>query len=131
MANNKNMEMAEAVSSKSYISIKESFFGLCQKVIYVPTGSRVKALTQEYSPDEGGRLEKLLALPVDKLKAELASKGKPVTAAVGHYQLQACVSEDRQFCAVQLFRYADLMYHPIAEPRFFEGKDAEIVANLI
>lgn len=131
MPNIKNLEMADAVFSKDYIRIDNSFFGLCQKVVYVPTGSRVKVVKQEYRREEGERLEKLLSLPVNKLEAELASKGKPATTAVGNYQLQACVSDDRQFCAVQLFRFADLMYHPQAEPQFFEGRDAEVISKLI
>jgi len=129
MPNIKNLEMAEAVSSKSYIRISYSFFGLCQKIVYVPTGSPVKVIKQEYSREEGERLEKLFSLPINKLEAELASKGKPATTAVGNYQLQACVSDDRQFCAVQLFRFADLMYHPQAEPQFFEGEAAAAMAR--
>ena len=122
--------MASTVSSMSCIRVSNSFFGLCQKIVYVPTGSRVKVIQQEYSREEGERLEKLLSLPLDKLDAELASKGKPAATAVGHYQLQACVSDDRQFCAVQLFRFADLMYHPLAEPQFFEGKAAAAIARI-
>ena len=131
MPNIKNLEMAEAVSSKSYIHIDKSFFGLCQKVIYVTTGSRVKVVIQEYSPEEGGKMEKLLTLPIEKLEKELASKAKPVTTAMGNYQLQACVSEDHQFCAVQLFRFVDLMYQPLEDPRFYVGKEAEAIAKLI
>ena len=131
MSNIKNLEMAEAISSKSYISINKSFFGLCQKVIYTPTNSRVKTIREEYSAKEGKRLEQLLTLPADKQEAELASKGKPAVTAMGNYQLQACVSDDRQFCAVQLFRFYDFAYHPLDEPRFFEGKEAETIFKLI
>lgn len=123
--------MADAVFSKNYIRIDNSFFGLSQKIVYVPTGSPVKVVKLEYSREEGERLEKLLSLPVNKLEAELASKGKPTTTAVGNYQLQACVSDDRQFCAVQLFRFYDFMYHPLEEPLFFKGKGAEIISKLI
>lgn len=131
MPNIKNLEMADAVFSKNYIRIDNSFFGLSQKIVYVPTGSPVKVVKLEYSREEGERLEKLLSLPVNKLEAELASKGKPTTTAVGNYQLQACVSDDRQFCAVQLFRFYDFMYHPLEEPLFFKGKEAEIISKLI
>ena len=131
MPNIKNLEMADAVFSKNYIRIDNSFFGLSQKIVYVPTGSPVKVVKLEYSREEGERLEKLLSLPVNKLEAELASKGKPTTTAVGNYQLQACVSDDRQFCAVQLFRFYDFMYHPLEEPLFFKGKGAEIISKLI
>lgn len=131
MSNIKNLEMAKAVFAKSYISINKSFFGLCQKVIYTPTNSQVKAVIQEYSADEGVRLEQLLSLPTDKLESELASKGKPVITSVGNYQIQACVSDDRQFCAVQLFRFYEFVYHPLGEPRFFEGKEAETISKII
>ena len=130
MANIKNLEMAAAVSSKNYIHISESFFRWIQKVIYVPTGSRVKVITQEYSTAEGARLEKLLSLPLDKVEADLAAKGQPAPTAVGNYRLEACVSDDRQFCAVQLFRFSDLMYHPLDEPCFFEGEAAATIARL-
>lgn len=123
--------MADAISSKSCIRIQNSFFGLCQKITYVPTGSRVKVITQEYSREEGEHLERLLAMPATNLETELASKGKPATTAVGHYRLQACVSDDRLFCAVQLFCFFDLMYHPLGDPRFFEGKEAKAVSKLI
>ena len=82
MSNIKNLEMAKAVFAKSYISINKSFFGLCQKVIYAPTGSRVKAICQEYSAEDGLRLEQLLSLPCEKMEAELASEGKPTPTAV-------------------------------------------------
>ncbi len=123
--------MAYAISSKSCIRIQNSFFGLCQKITYVPTGSRVKVITQEYSREEGEHLERLLAMSVAHLETELASKGKPATTAVGYYRLQACVSDDRLFCAVQLFCFFDLMYHPLGDPRFFEGKEAKAVSKLI
>ncbi len=131
MSNIKTLEMAGAVSSKNYISIKKSFLGLSEKVIYEPTSSRVRAVRQEYSADEGKQLEQLMSLPLSRLEAELNAKGKPATSAVGSYQLQACLSDDRQFCAVQLFRFYDFMYHPLSDPRFFEGKEAETVSKLL
>lgn len=131
MPNIKNLEMADAVFSKNYIRIDNSFFGLCQKVVYVPTGSRVKVVKQEYRREEGERLERLLAMPIANLETELASKDKPMPTAVGYYRLQACVSDDRRFCAVQLFSFYNLMYHPLGGPRFFEGRDAEVISKLI
>ena len=37
----KNLEMAATISNNNDITINTSFFGLCEKVTYVPTGSRV------------------------------------------------------------------------------------------
>ncbi|MBR0036450.1 MAG: hypothetical protein IJP70_02285 [Bacteroidales bacterium] len=131
MSSIKDLEMAKAISTMYCINIVKSCFGLCKKYIYTPTGSRIRAVVRVYSPEEGARTEKLLAMPLNKLEAEISEKGKPVTTAVGQYRLEACVSDDHRFCAVQLFRFYDLLYHPVGEPRFFEADAAEIVAKLL
>ena len=127
----KNLEMAAAVSLYEHISISKSFFGLSQKMVYTPTNSPVRIIINEYAPTEGERLEHLLSLPIVEMEAELKAKGKPASTAIGHYRLECCLSEDLQFCALQLFRFADFKNIPALAPRFFEGNDAEIVANLI
>lgn len=123
--------MAAAVSSYEHISIKKSLFGLSQKAVYTPTNSAVKVVILDYSPTEGVRLERLLNLPLDELDGELRTKGKPKPAPIGHYRLECCISEDHQFCALQLFRFLDFKNQPVFEPRFFDGKEAEIVARLV
>ena len=127
----KDLEMATAVSLHEHISIKSGLFGLSKKAVYMPTNSSVKVIINDYSPAEGERLERLLELPLDKLANELSAKGKPTPAAIGHYRLEFCLSEDHQFCALQLFRFVDFKNCPVFEPRFYEGSDAEIVARLV
>ena len=125
----KNLEMAAAVSTYQHIEIKKSLFST--KVVYTPTASPVKVIVQEYAPADGERLERLLSLSPDKMAAEIAQKGKPTPAAIGHFRLEACLSADRQFCALQLFRFADFRNNAVIEPRFYEGKDAEAAAQLL
>ena len=62
---------------------------------------------------------------------ELRTKGKPSPAAIGHYRLELCISDDHQFCALQLFRFVDFKNSPVFEPRFYEGSDAEFFVNLL
>ena len=124
----KNLEMAAAVSAYKNVTIKKSLFST--KAVYTPTMSPVKVIIQEYTPTEGERLERLLSLSPDKMAAEIAQKGKPRPAPIGHYRLEVCLSEDRQFCALQLFRFADFKNHAVFEPRFYEGQDAEVFASL-
>lgn len=131
MSSIKDLEMAAAVSSYENISINSGLFGLSKKAIYTPTNSPVKVIINDYAPLEGEHLEHLLALPLDKLADELRTKGKPSPAAIGHYRLELCISEDHQFCALQLFRFVDFKNSPVFEPRFYEGSDAEIFANLL
>ena len=129
MSSIKNLEMAAALSSYHHIEIKKSLFST--KAIYTPTQSQAKAIILEYTPSEGERVERLLDMPLDKMAAEIQQKGKPVAGANGNFRLELCLSDDRQFCAVQLLHFGDFQYRPVFEPRFYEGKDAETVALLL
>ena len=129
MSSIKNLEMAAALSANQYIEIKKSLFST--KAVYTPTQSRVKAIILEYTPSEGERVARLLEMPLDKMAADIQQKGRPLAGANGNYRLEFCLSDDRQFCALQLFRFVDFQYKPLFEPRFYEGKDVEAMALLL
>jgi len=129
MSSIKNLEMAAALSTYEHIEIKKSLFST--KAIYTPTQSQAKAIILEYTPSEGERVEHLLDMPLDKMAADIQQKGKPAAGANGNFRLELCLSDDHQFCALQLFRFSDFQYKPVFEPRFYEGKDAEAVALLL
>ena len=129
MSSIKNLEMAAALSTYQHIEIKKSLFST--KAIYTPTQSQAKAIILEYSPSEGERVARLLDMPLDKMAADIQQKGKPVAGANGNFRLELCLSDDHQFCALQLFRFSDFQYKPVFEPRFYEGKDAEYITQLI
>ena len=120
--------MAAAVSAYRNITIKKSLFS--KKAIYTPSQSPVKVIIQDYTPTEGERLARLLEMPLDKMVTEIEQKGAPKSAPIGHFRFEACLSEDRQFCAIQLFRFSDFKSAPVFEPRFYEGNDAEMMAKL-
>lgn len=129
MSSIKNLEMAAAFSTYQHIEIKKSLFST--KAIYTPTQSQVRSIVLEYTPSEGERMERLLDMPLDKMAADIQEKGKPVAGANGHFRLEFCLSDDHQFCALQLFRFSDFQYKPVFEPRFYEGKDAEYITQLM
>ena len=129
MSSIKNLEMAAALSTYEHIEIKKSLFST--KAIYTPTQSQAKAIILEYTPSEGERVEHLLDMPLDKMAADIQQKGKPAAGANGNFRLELCLSDDHQFCALQLFRFSDFQYKPVFEPRFYEDKDAEAVALLL
>lgn len=124
----KDLEMAAAVSAYRNIDIKKSLFS--KKAIYTPTQSPVKVMIQDYSPAEGERLARLLDMPLDKMVADVEQKGAPKSAQIGHFRFEICLSEDRQFCAIQLFRFVDFKNSPVFDARFYEGKDVEMIAKL-
>ena len=128
MSSIKSLDMAAAVSAYKHISIKKSLFST--KAFYTPSGSPVKAMLLEYSPPEGEKLERLLSMQLDKMVSEIEQKGKPATGANGNFRLEVCLSDDHQFCALQLFHFADFSYRPLFEPRFFEGEIVEYIAKL-
>ena len=121
--------MAAALSAYQHIEIKKSLFST--KAIYTPTQSLAKAIILEYSPSEGERVARLLDMPLDKMAAEIQQKGKPVAGVNGNFRLELCLSDDHQFCAVQLFRFGDFQYKPVFDPRFYEGKDVESITQLV
>ncbi|MBQ8989652.1 MAG: hypothetical protein IJ067_08170 [Prevotella sp.] len=125
----KDLGMAAAVSAYKKITIKKSLFS--KKAIYTPTQSPLKVIIQDYTPTEGERLERLLNMPLDKMVADIEKNGAPKSAPIGHFRFEACISEDGQFCAIQLFRFIDFKNSPVFEPRFYEGgKDVEAIAKL-
>ena len=129
MANFKNLEMAAALSQNPHIEIKKSLFGT--KALYAPSQSKLEVNTLEYAPNEGERMERLLAQPLDKIAAELQTKGKPAATPVGQYRLEAAVSQDRQFAAVQLFRFVDFGYKPASQLICCEGPEAGTLTKLL
>ena len=129
MSSIKNLEMAAALSAYQHVEIKKSLFST--KAVYTPTQSPAKAVILEYNPTEGERVARLLDMPLDKMAADIQEKGKPVTGANGNFRLELCLSDDRQFCALQLFRFGDFKYNAVFEPRFYEGKDVETIALLL
>ncbi|MBQ9357011.1 MAG: hypothetical protein IJT98_06965 [Prevotella sp.] len=125
----KNLEMAGAVSVHNNISIKKSLFST--KVVYTPTQSPVKIIIREYAPAEGERLGRLLNLPLDKMETDILQKGAPKPTPVGHFRLEVCLSEDSQFCAMQLFCFVDFNNSPVSEPHFYEGSDVATIVKLL
>ena len=129
MSSIKNLDMAAAVSAYKNITIKKSLFST--KAIYTPTGSIVKAMVLEYSPSEGEKVQHLLDMPLDKMAADIAQKGKPATGVNGNFRLEICLSDDHQVCALQLVRFADFSYRSLFDSRFYEGNDVEYIAKLL
>ena len=126
----KKLEMASVVSNEKDITVTESFFGLCEKAIYKPTGSRVKADTYEYSQNNGERLITLVDSGTEELENQLG-RGVIIRATpVGHIRAEVCVSDDRQFLALNILRVSNFEYVPVGSPRLFRGHDAEVVSRL-
>ena len=126
----KNLEMANAISNNNDITINTILFGLCEKATYVPTGSRIKAQTFEYSPMNGERLSILLNSNIDEINRQLNRGIMVRSTPVGNIRAEVCQSADRHFLAVNLLRFSNFRYDPVGEVKFFRGHDAEVVSRL-
>ena len=122
--------MASAISNNNDITINTTLFGLCEKATYVPTGSRIKAQTFEYSPMNGERLSILLNSNIDEINRQLNRGIMVRSTPVGNMRAEVCQSADRHFRAVNLLRFANGRYDPVGEVKVFRGHDAEIVSRL-
>lgn len=130
MASFNNLEMAQALSHDSRVTIKKGFLGFGAKVVYQPTQSPIHVMLREYNADNGERMENLINAPADRLEAEV-EKGKDIQdAQIGSMHLEACISRDGQFVALQMFHFVDFKYKPVTPLRIFEGNEAQLVSSL-
>lgn len=121
--------MGSDIAKNEHIIIKKIFFGLKERIVYNQTGSEVEIKQIEYTSESGKLLETLLKAA--KIKDTLAIIGKIEQRPMSNVRLDICVSKDRQFIALQLFNYYDLMFHPVTGVRVLEGSDAELVAKVV
>lgn len=112
MASFNSLEMADALSRMDDIHIKKSWF--VTKAVYLPTQSGLHMMVREYSSVEGRKLEQMMSQPAAQWQQLLQSAGCPRRTDVGPYRLEMCISKDRRFAALQLFRYKDdYSYQPV------------------
>lgn len=129
MASIEHLEMSAALVALPEISVKKSFFGLKTNVTYTPTGSSVKVKINEYNTEMGDKLETILKANPDNI-ASLIAKGNIEKTNLGNVRLEACISDDKQFAAVQLLRFSQLNYAPTTDMVVLKGAAAEAIASL-
>lgn len=112
----------------SNITIQKSLLG--EKVIYTPTGSRVKAYQREYASSDGQLLQRIFNASDDQLEALVEKARGVVKSAIGSTRVDMCISADRQFAAFQMFKFLNLSYQRDGNVRIYEGYAANLIADL-
>ncbi len=129
MANIKNLQMWNTICNDLRINISKSFLGMKTNAVYPKTGSKIKAMTLEYSPSDGEHLKSILNMPIEQLSKSIGDyRPKPIVN--GNYMMEICMSEDYEFIVLQLLQFNRLNYEPVSEPHFFEGNDAKIIGKM-
>ena len=130
MAKINHIEMGAEVMALDNIEVKKGFMGWSVKLIYKPTHSIVKIKEKEYSAEDGRRLKSILATEPENIE-EAISKFPVSAIGMGNVKLQACISKDFQFAAVQLLSFQDFDYKPITDVCVYEGEAAKAIARLL
>lgn len=131
MASINNLEMAETIANNSNIKISKGFLGIGSKATYTPTNSKLNAIINYYSVEDAQAFVKL----INAAETEVASLAKkmtpPAKLSISNYRLEACVTDDKQFVAIQVLSYADFRNTPICDLKYFEGEAAQAIAALL
>lgn len=131
MASINNLEMAETIANNSNIKISKGFLGIGSKATYTPTNSKLNAIINYYSVEDAQAFVKL----INAAETEVASLAKKVTPpaklSISNYRLEAFVTDDKQFVAIQVLSYADFRNTPICDLKYFEGEAAQAFAALL
>ena len=124
-----SVEIADAVSLNANIEIRKSVFGLFSSAYYIPTQSKVESFAFFYDRLVREDLETLLKADDDKV-ADVVRHLTLAAVPNGNLKVELCVSRDRRFAALRLYRFHNLLYCPLSEIRCFEGDVAVAVASL-
>lgn len=125
-----SVEIASAVSEHPHVSIKKSFFGLFANAYYNITNSQIDSYENSYSRETGERIKPLFSVGDKYVIGCTKDIGSLHQQPNGNYRLDICISRDRQFIALQLFHFENLMYRPVTDVRYFEGEQAEAIEKL-
>ena len=129
MAKINHIEMGEDVMALNDVQVKKGFMGWSVKLIYKPTQSKIQIKEKEYTAEDGKKLQNILtAAPAE---VETAISKFPVSAiSMGNFKLQACLSDDSQFAALQLLAYKDFGYKPVTDMKVYTSRTAEVFSRL-
>lgn len=131
MANFNKLQMCQALLANKNLTVNPVLFGLKKRLVYVPTASPIKVIRDNYHADAIGQLKRIIESEPNGLAAAVKAF-RAEKQAIGNVELDICISADKNFVALQLLQFGDqYSYHPITEPAFFEGEQAQQVAQIL
>lgn len=101
------------------------FFWKSNEVVYLPTGSVVSEGTRYIDSCDLDTMARLIEDKDFNLSERLSFKHS------GNGRVDYLVSKDRQFAAVQLFRFVPYMYEPATQVYYYTGDDAAAFARYL
>ena len=129
MAKINHIEMGEDVMALNDVQVKKGFMGWSVKLTYKPTQSKIQIKEKEYTAEDGKKLQNILTAAPTEVETAI-SKFLVSAISMGNFKLQACLSDDSQFAALQLLAYKDFGYKPVTDMKVYTGRTAEVFSRL-
>lgn len=131
MATINKLSMAQTIKSYPKIDEEKSMLGLIKTYYYSPTRSKINAFTLDFSPSMGEKVDMVLKSPNECIDRALTKCGYIMNTTIGHWHLEACMSQDKSFAALQLFKYENFEFYPVSDVKIYEGDTARKVVSAI
>ncbi len=131
MASINNLEISETICNNPNIKISKGFLGMGSKATYTPTNSKLNAVINYYSAEDAQTFVKLIKMAEGEVINQAKKMTPPTKLSISNYRLEACVTDDKQFVAIQVLSYADFRNTPICNLKYFEGEAAQAIAALL
>ena len=130
MADFNKLPMAQELLSHNNLQVVSSLFGLSRKLVYAPTGATVNVKKINYDNDAVAHLQRVIDSDGKGLNADVKAC-RIHKQEIGNIELDACISTDKQFVALQMLQFIDYTYQPISKTTFYEGEQAQLVATIL
>lgn len=131
MASINNLEISETICNNPNIKISKGFLGMGSKVTYTPTNSKLNAVINYYSAEDAQAFVKLIKMVGEEVISQAKKMTPPTKLSISNYRLETCVTDDKQFVAIQVLSYADFRNTPICDLKYYEGEAAQAIAALL
>lgn len=103
----------------------KAMFGSKYSLTYRPTGAVIKTHTETYGAELAEEIQHIVCTGITDDMPDLTPH------ANGNVMIQAYISHDGRFCAMQALRFLDFEYSPVTEPHVYTGDKAQdIVCKL-
>lgn len=97
----------------------------CQYSVYIPTGSVLRSKVCRFKPSQ---------LDLLKLVVEKGDEGCDVVQVDhvgGNVRLDALLSDDHRFVALQVLNYESYLFHPVTSVMFYRDEKASRIAEAL
>lgn len=123
-----SIEIADIVSLYPKVETHK-FFGFFERVMYMPTRSRIESYRNYYDAPEAHILHDIAE--GEDARRSLSELPEMNTSESGNYRLDICMSNDCKFVAFQVFERNQNDFVPYSKLCILEGEQAQAFENLL